>query len=117
VNFLLSGAYEGAVQLARAAVAVAPANGGKLLATFRARRGIRGRYEQWSREKRNGDRPLDSPEQNRFAAHEVKHMIFDFHVVAVASDNRYEVSPGTYTFAGGYGGVAAAHTQVILVSP
>ena len=63
------------------------------------------------------DLPLDSPEQNRFAAHEVKHMIFDFHVVAVASDNRYEVAPGTYTFAGGYGGVAAAHTQVIVVSP
>lgn len=61
--------------------------------------------------------PLDSPEQTRFAAHEVKRMIFDFHVVTVASDNRYEITPGTYAFAGGYGGVAAARTQAVVVSP
>ncbi len=58
VNFLLGGAYEGAVQLARAAAALAPARGGKLAATFRARRGIRARYEQWHRETRNAERPL-----------------------------------------------------------
>lgn len=58
MNFLLGGAYEGAIQLARAAAAVAPSRGGKVIATFRARRGIRERYQQWSRERRNGDRPL-----------------------------------------------------------
>ncbi|MEP7086882.1 MAG: glycosyltransferase N-terminal domain-containing protein [Gemmatimonadota bacterium] len=58
MNFLLGGAYEGAVQLARAAAAVAPARGGKVVATFRARRGIRERYQQWNRESRNGERPL-----------------------------------------------------------
>ena len=58
MNFLLGGAYEGAVQLARAAAAVAPPGGGKMVATFRARRGIRGRYEQWSRQLRNAERPL-----------------------------------------------------------
>jgi 3-deoxy-D-manno-octulosonic-acid transferase len=58
VNFLLDGAYEGAVQLARAAALLAPQNGGKLFATFRARRGIRERYEQWHRESRTLSRPL-----------------------------------------------------------
>ena len=58
VNFLLGGVYEGAVQLARAAAALAPARGGKLAATFRARRGIRARYEQWNRESRNVERSL-----------------------------------------------------------
>ena len=63
------------------------------------------------------DLRLDSPKQTRFAAHETKHLIFDFHVVPIANDNRYEVTPGTHTFAGGYGEVAAAHTQVVVVSP
>ncbi|MDQ2767547.1 MAG: hypothetical protein M3Y30_10365 [Gemmatimonadota bacterium] len=58
MNFFLDGAYEGAVQLARAAAALAPPSGGKLLATFRARRGIRERYERWHRESRVHDRPL-----------------------------------------------------------
>ena len=58
MNFLLGGAYEGAVQLARAAALLAPPRGGKLLATFRARRGIRERYERWHRESRAHDRPL-----------------------------------------------------------
>ncbi len=58
VNFLLGGAYEGAVQLARAAAALAPARGGKLVATFRARRGIRARYERWNRDARSAERPL-----------------------------------------------------------
>jgi 3-deoxy-D-manno-octulosonic-acid transferase len=58
LNFFLGNAYEGAVQLARAAASVAPAHGGKVVATFRARRGIRGRYEQWNRESRVTERPL-----------------------------------------------------------
>jgi 3-deoxy-D-manno-octulosonic-acid transferase len=58
VNFLLGGAYEGAVQLARAAAALAPARGPKLVETFRARRGIRERYQQWNRDSRAHDRPL-----------------------------------------------------------
>ncbi len=58
MNFLLAGAYEGAVQVARAAAAVAPPGGGKVLATFRARRGIRARYERWSKDARNTERPL-----------------------------------------------------------
>jgi 3-deoxy-D-manno-octulosonic-acid transferase len=58
VNFLLGTAYEGALQLARAAAVVAPARGGKVLAAFRARRGIRARYQQWNRESRNAERPL-----------------------------------------------------------
>ncbi|MEP7067072.1 MAG: glycosyltransferase N-terminal domain-containing protein [Gemmatimonadota bacterium] len=58
MNFLLGGAYEGAVQLARAAAAIAPNGGGKMMATFRARRGIRARYEQWNRQERNTERPL-----------------------------------------------------------
>jgi 3-deoxy-D-manno-octulosonic-acid transferase len=58
VNVLLGGAYEAAIQLARAAAALAPARGGKLAATFRARRGIRARYERWNRETRNAERSL-----------------------------------------------------------
>ena len=58
MNFLLGSAYEGAVQLARAAAAVAPPRGGKVVATFRARRGIRERYRQWNRESRTSGRPL-----------------------------------------------------------
>ena len=58
MNFLLGSAYEGAVQLARAAALLAPSNGGKLFATFRARRGIRERYERWHRESRARSRPL-----------------------------------------------------------
>jgi 3-deoxy-D-manno-octulosonic-acid transferase len=53
VNALVSGAYEAAMQLARGAAALAPAGGGKLGATFRARRGIRARYARWGRESRN----------------------------------------------------------------
>lgn len=58
MNFFLGGAYEGAVQLARGAAAVAPSRGGKVVATFRARRGIRERYRRWNRESRRGDQPL-----------------------------------------------------------
>ena len=58
MNFLLGSAYEGAVQLARAAALLAPSNGGKLLSTFHARRGIRERYERWHRESRVHERPL-----------------------------------------------------------
>ncbi|HEV7705895.1 MAG TPA: glycosyltransferase N-terminal domain-containing protein [Gemmatimonadaceae bacterium] len=58
MNFLLDGAYEGAAQLARAAALLAPERSGKLLATFRARRGIRERYERWNRESRVPTRPL-----------------------------------------------------------
>ena len=57
VNALVSGAYEVAMQLARGAAALAPAGGGKLRATFRARRGIRARYARWARESRDS-RPL-----------------------------------------------------------
>jgi 3-deoxy-D-manno-octulosonic-acid transferase len=61
VNALIGGAYEAAMQLARGAAALAPSGGGKLGATFRARRGIRARYARWGRESRApGDesRPL-----------------------------------------------------------
>jgi len=58
LNFLLDGAYEGAVQLARAAALLAPEHGGKLAETFRARRGIRDRYERWGRAHREHTRPL-----------------------------------------------------------
>jgi len=46
------------MQLARGAAALAPAGGGKLRATFRARRGIRTRYAQWARESRDAARTL-----------------------------------------------------------
>ena len=47
--------YEGAALLARAIAAVAPASGGKLLRTFAARRGVRGRYAAFAR---HAGRPL-----------------------------------------------------------
>lgn len=58
VNALVSGAYDAAMQLARGAGALAPAGGGKLRATFHARRGIRARYAKWARESRVSARPL-----------------------------------------------------------
>ena len=61
--------------------------------------------------------PIDYPEMARFAGHQVKHFIFDFHIVPVATDNRYEVSPGTYTFTGGFAGLNAASSQVVTISP
>ena len=61
--------------------------------------------------------PTDYPEMARFSSHQTKHFIFDFHIVPVATDNRYEVSPGTYTFTGGFAGVNAAISQVVTISP
>jgi 3-deoxy-D-manno-octulosonic-acid transferase len=58
VNALASVAYECAVQAARAAAALAPAGGGKLRRSLRARRGIRERYARWARESRDSARPL-----------------------------------------------------------
>jgi 3-deoxy-D-manno-octulosonic-acid transferase len=58
VNSLLGGAYEGLIQLTRAAAAIAPPGGGKLLTALRARRGIRGRYARWGSTGRDDARAL-----------------------------------------------------------
>jgi hypothetical protein len=59
----------------------------------------------------------DYPEVARFSAHQTKHFIFDFHVVPVETDNRYEIAPGNYTFSGAFGLVAASNPQAVTVSP
>ena len=55
MNLPLRVGYEGAALLARALAALAPASGGKLLRSFAARRGVRGRYAAFARE---SERPL-----------------------------------------------------------
>ena len=50
--------YGAAGQLARALAAVAPDGDAKFLRALRARRGIRGRYAQWSATSRERARPL-----------------------------------------------------------
>ena len=50
MNLPLRVGYEGAALLARAVAAVAPASGGKLMRTFAARRGLRGRYAAFVRQ-------------------------------------------------------------------
>jgi 3-deoxy-D-manno-octulosonic-acid transferase len=50
--------YAIAGQVARALAVVAPPGRSKLVRTFRARRGIRARYEAWSRSGRDTGRPL-----------------------------------------------------------
>src|SRR5215218_3865174 len=49
MNLPLRVAYEGAALLARALSRVAPASGGKLVRSFAARRGVRGRYSAFLR--------------------------------------------------------------------
>lgn len=63
------------------------------------------------------DLSADYPEVARFSAHQSKHFIFDFHVVPADTGNRYEVSPGSYTFSGSFGRVAASNPQFVTVSP
>ena len=55
MNLPLRVGYEGVALLARALATVAPASGGKLLRTFAARRGLRGRYAAFVR---RPNRPL-----------------------------------------------------------
>ena len=55
MNLPLRVGYEGIALLARALATVAPASGGKLLRTFAARRGLRGRYAAFAR---SPNRPL-----------------------------------------------------------
>src|SRR5450759_1188420 len=50
--------YSLAGQLARLAAAVSPPGSAKVLAAFRARRGIRARYAAWGAAKRDPSRPL-----------------------------------------------------------
>lgn len=62
------------------------------------------------------DMRADVPEDSSFAAGEVKEFIFDFHIVPNAA-TFFELSPGTYVFAGGYGRVWAASQPTITISP
>jgi 3-deoxy-D-manno-octulosonic-acid transferase len=55
MNLPLRIGYEGAARLARALAAIAPSSGHKILRTFAARRGVRGRYAAFARLR---DRPL-----------------------------------------------------------
>ena len=50
--------YAVAGELARLAATIAPAGGGKVLASLRARRGIRARYARWGAHGRDPSRPL-----------------------------------------------------------
>ena len=43
-------------------------------------------------------------------------MIFDFHIVATQG-YRYDMTPGTWTFNGSYGGVPAASPPTVTVLP
>jgi hypothetical protein len=66
------------------------------------------------------DLPVDAPEETRFAAGETKSLIFDFHIVASQRDrfgDRYDITPGTWTFNGSYGGVSAASPPTVTVLP
>jgi 3-deoxy-D-manno-octulosonic-acid transferase len=58
MNFLLRVPYAVAGATARAAAALAPPRGGKLLTSLRARRGIRARFAAWSATSRDPTRPL-----------------------------------------------------------
>lgn len=58
MNFLLRVPYATAGATARAAAAIAPRGGGKLLTSLRARRGIRARFAAWSATGRDATRPL-----------------------------------------------------------
>jgi hypothetical protein len=57
-----------------------------------------------------------APEVARFSPGEVKKFIFDFHI---GSDihNRYVIAPGTYRFAGAYGGVWSQNSVTATVAP
>ena len=81
MNLPLRVGYEGAALLARAVAAFAPASGGKLLRSFAARRGVRGRYAAFARET---ERPLlwmhapsvgELPDRFVFAATDPQHRI------------------------------------------
>ena len=63
------------------------------------------------------DLPVEAPEETRFAAGETKSLIFDFHIVASENGYRYDITPGTWTFNGSYGGVSAASPPTVRVSP
>lgn len=58
MNPLLRLAYAATAKLAVAASAVAPTSPGKLALTFRARRGLRARYAEWARARRDPRQPL-----------------------------------------------------------
>jgi 3-deoxy-D-manno-octulosonic-acid transferase len=58
VDAVLELGYDAAGQLARALAAIAPDSQAKWLRALRARRGIRGRYAQWSALQRDPSRPL-----------------------------------------------------------
>jgi 3-deoxy-D-manno-octulosonic-acid transferase len=58
VHAALRGVYGAVGQCARGLAAVAPASDAKLIATFRARRGIRERFTRWGTLSRRLDRPL-----------------------------------------------------------
>lgn len=57
----------------------------------------------------------DVPEDSSFAPGETKKYIFDFHVVS-SSTSYFEIEPGTYRFAGGYGGIFADSQPTITIS-
>ena len=58
MNPLLRPAYAAAAHAARAAAALAPAGGGKLARTLRARHGVRARFAAWAAAHRDPARPL-----------------------------------------------------------
>ena len=58
MNPLLRLAYATTAKLAVAASAIAPTSQAKLALTFRARRGLRGRYAAWARARRSPRQPL-----------------------------------------------------------
>jgi hypothetical protein len=57
----------------------------------------------------------EAPEVTRFAPREAKRFAFDF--VVAGGGTRYDIAPGTYLFAGTYGGVWAADAPVATVAP
>jgi hypothetical protein len=58
---------------------------------------------------------IDVAEVARFGAGETKQFIFDFHIGA--TQDRYGLPAGTYTFRGGFDNVWAAHPPTVTVGP
>lgn len=56
-----------------------------------------------------------APEMTRFAPGEVKKFIFDFRIGSAYT--RYTVPPGTYRFAGAYGGVWSQNSVTATIAP
>jgi hypothetical protein len=63
---------------------------------------------------RNVPTPADEPEATRFAPHEVKQSVFDFHVGS--GNTRDNLKLGIYRFEGAYGDMWAPNPPTVVVA-